>query len=76
MMTFVEAHTAFIQDHLSRRIGERRSRLERGHGHGEVLFAENIWWPLKGNFDDLHPEYEVLDWRGSLILPIMSSTRC
>ncbi len=60
MMTFVEAHTAFIQDHLSRRIGERRSRLERGHGYGEVLFAENIWWPLKGNFDDLHPEYGLL----------------
>ncbi|WP_342772899.1 hypothetical protein [Paenibacillus lentus] len=64
MVTFEEAHAAFIQDHLNRRIGERRSRLERGHGHGEILFAENIWWPLKGNFDDLHPEYEVLDWRG------------
>ncbi|MNW59820.1 hypothetical protein D3C74_377650 [compost metagenome] len=23
-----------------------------------------MWWPLVGNFDDLHPEYEVLDWRG------------
>jgi hypothetical protein len=24
----------------------------------------NVWWPLYGNFDHLHPEYEVLDWRG------------
>ncbi|GAA0135044.1 hypothetical protein YSY43_18840 [Paenibacillus sp. YSY-4.3] len=64
MMSFKEAHAAFIQDHLCRRTGERRSRLERGHGHGEVLFAENVWWPLKGEFEGLHPEYEVLDWRG------------
>ncbi|MGG4555391.1 hypothetical protein [Paenibacillus humicus] len=64
MMSFQEAHTAFIQSHLGRRTGERKSRLERGHGHGEILFAENVWWPLKGSFAGLHPEYEVLDWRG------------
>ncbi|KIL36713.1 hypothetical protein SD71_06865 [Cohnella kolymensis] len=63
-MSFEQAHAAFIGSHLARRKGERRGRLERGHGHGEKLFLENVWWPLKGNFDRLHPEYEVLDWRG------------
>lgn len=23
-----------------------------------------MWWPLQGDFQYLHPEYEVLDWRG------------
>lgn len=54
----------FIRQHLAIRKGERRGRLERGHRHGESLFLRNVWWPLRGNFEDLHPEYEVLDWRG------------
>jgi len=64
MTPFEVAHDAFIRYHLARRIGERRGRLERGHRHAESLFLSNIWWILRGNFDNLHPEYEVLDWRG------------
>ena len=63
-MTFEEAHQLFIQQHLDQRTGERRSRLERGHRHAEKLFAHNIWWPLRHSFTGLHPEYEVMDWRG------------
>jgi hypothetical protein len=64
MTDFETAHAEFVRYHLNHRSGERRGRLERGHAHGEIMFARNIWWPLKGHFDDLHPEYEVLDWRG------------
>ncbi|MBW7473891.1 endonuclease domain-containing protein [Paenibacillus oenotherae] len=63
-MDFEEAHNAYIQHHMLRRKGERRGRLERGHREAEKLFCRNIWWPLRGNFDDLHPEFEVPDWRG------------
>jgi len=63
-MNFEEKHEAFIQYHLNRRHGERKGRLERGHREAEILFCRNVWWPLRGNFDDLHPEFEVLDWRG------------
>lgn len=63
-MDFEEIHSAFINSHLGRRSGERKGRLERGHQHGEKLFLQNVWWPVKGHFDDLHPEYEILDWRG------------
>jgi hypothetical protein len=63
-MGFEEMHVAFIRSHLERRSGERRGRLERGHLHAEKLFLQNVWWSLKGNFDHLHPEFEVLDWRG------------
>ncbi|QGQ98579.1 DUF559 domain-containing protein [Paenibacillus psychroresistens] len=63
-MTFEKAHDLFINNHLVNRTGERRGRLERGHQHGDQLFLRNVWWPSQGNFDQLHPEYEVLDWRG------------
>jgi len=63
-MQFQEAHSKFVKEHLERRSGERRGRLERGHAHAEVLFLRNVWWPLRGHFDHLHPEYEVIDWRG------------
>jgi hypothetical protein len=62
---FEEAHDNFVQSHLIRRTGERKSRLERGHLHAEKLFLANVWWPLFQNFDDLHPEYEVIDWRNT-----------
>jgi hypothetical protein len=63
-MKYEDAQTAFIAHHLKRRRGERRGRLERGHLHGESLFLRNVWWPYRENMDNLHPEYEVLDWRG------------
>lgn len=63
-MSFEEAHDAFFQYHLKRRTGERKGRLERGRREAEKLFCRNVWWPLRGSFDQLHPEYEVLDWRG------------
>ncbi|MDO3412178.1 DUF559 domain-containing protein [Saccharibacillus sp. CPCC 101409] len=63
-MEFIQAHDAFIARHLAGRTGERRDRLARGHREAERLFCMNVWWPLRGNFDHLHPEYEVLDWRG------------
>lgn len=63
-MTFEEAHDAFMRHHIAIRKGERRGRLERGNHHAESLFLRNVWWPLRGSFQDLHPEYEVLDWRG------------
>lgn len=62
-MGFEHAHQAFMQEHLDARTGERQARLRRGHNHGELLFLQQVWWPLKGNLTALHPEYEVLDWR-------------
>ncbi|MDO3408368.1 DUF559 domain-containing protein [Saccharibacillus sp. CPCC 101409] len=63
-MDFESAHDLFIGTHLRERSGERRDRLERGHREAEKLFCQNVWWPLRQNFDHLHPEYEVTDWRG------------
>lgn len=63
-MNFEDAYLAFIQSHLSKRTGERRTRLEHGQRFAEKSFCKNVWWPIHGNFAHLHPEYEVSDWRG------------
>ncbi|KRF38591.1 hypothetical protein [Paenibacillus sp. Soil787] len=57
-------HDNWISNHLRRRRGERLDVLNRGHGYGNQLFVERIWWMLVGHFHGLHPEYEVKDWRG------------
>lgn len=62
---FDQAHELWLNEHLLARKGERKDRLKRGHAHGEILFLKEIWWPLFGSFEDLHPEYEILDWRGA-----------
>jgi predicted DNA-binding transcriptional regulator len=61
-MSFEQEHQLLMERHLGLRTGERRGRLARGHLYAEKLLLQNVWWPLFGNFDDLHPEYEVYDW--------------
>ncbi|WP_342477210.1 RAP domain-containing protein [Paenibacillus sp. FSL H7-0350] len=63
-MGFAEEHQRWLEYHKKRRAGEHLDRLDRGHRHGEQMFVERVWWPIFGNLDDLHPEYEVADWRG------------
>ncbi|MGG1519432.1 hypothetical protein ABE504_28795 [Paenibacillus oryzisoli] len=63
-MGFQIEHEKWMINHLKRRKGERLDALKRGHGYGNRLFIEKIWWPLVGHFHGLHPEYEVMDWRG------------
>ncbi len=62
-MKFSEAHILFVNRHLTARRGERLRRLQEGHGHAEMLFLELVWWPAFGQFQHLHPEYEVNDFK-------------
>ncbi|MDQ0903603.1 hypothetical protein QFZ80_007431 [Paenibacillus sp. V4I7] len=61
-MPFEQAHQSFIEIRHARRTGERKGRLLRGHNFAEKLLLQQVWWPLFGNFDNLHPEYEIYDW--------------
>ncbi len=63
-MSFDVEHAKWIRYHSAKRRGERKDALRRGHGYGNRLFVEEIWWVLMGHFIGLHPEYEVRDWRG------------
>jgi len=62
-MDFDTAYEAFMTKHRRLRRGRRLRRLIDGHGYLEKLILQNIWWPAIGHFDDLHPEYEVRDFR-------------
>ncbi|WP_321166669.1 hypothetical protein [Paenibacillus sp. Soil787] len=61
-MPFELAHQSFIEKHHARRSGERKGRLIRGHNYAEKMLLQQVWWPIFGNFDNLHPEYEIYDW--------------
>lgn len=61
-MDFEESYIQFMDHHTNSRHGERKGRLLRGHNYAEKLFLINVWWPLFGSLQDLHPEYEVYDW--------------
>src|SRR4051812_4140275 len=62
-MVFDQAYAEWMNKHLTTRSGERLRRLREGHQYGEKLFLTNAWYPAVGNLDDLHPEYEVYDYR-------------
>jgi hypothetical protein len=62
-LNFEEEYQLFLDAHLQARKGERRRRLKEGHGRAEVMFLKQVWWPVFHNFEHLHPEYEVDDFK-------------
>jgi len=59
---FEEVYESFLDKHKKLAKGDRLRRLEE-HGSLEKLLLEKVWWPAFGNFDNLHPEYEVTDFK-------------
>ncbi|MFD2327693.1 DNA-binding response regulator [Cohnella sp. GCM10020058] len=62
---FEKQYSSWLAEQAKKRSGEARRRLLEGHGESEKLFAKEIWWPLNKNFDFLHAEYEVSNYRDS-----------
>jgi hypothetical protein len=62
-LRFEEEYQAFLNIHLQARTGERLRRLQEGHNQAEMLFLKQVWWPLFHHFRNLHPEYEVDDFK-------------
>ncbi|MFX3631586.1 MAG: DNA-binding response regulator [Candidatus Pristimantibacillus sp.] len=52
----------WLHTQLAASVGDRKRRLE-DERFAERLFLEQIWWPAIGNFEDLHGEYEVSDFK-------------
>lgn len=64
-MTFQVAYLQWLKQEKKKSSPERRRRLHPQLGHAEETFLHNVWWPIHGNFDYLHPEYEVADFSGA-----------
>jgi hypothetical protein len=63
MSDFEKQYAAWFDRQLSGASGERKRRLQEGQGHAEKCFAREVWWEAVGNFEHLHAEYEVQDFR-------------
>jgi hypothetical protein len=63
MHSFESVRRKWVDGHVESRSGERKRRLQEGHGYAEAEFLRQIWWPSFHNFHYLHPEYEVRDFR-------------
>lgn len=64
MSMFEQVYQKWLKQHIQVRNGERKQRILRGLGHGEIKFLRDVWLPVRGSLDQLHPEYEVLDHQG------------
>jgi hypothetical protein len=56
------AYEKWLRFHHNRRKGDGRKRLE-ALTHSTRLMIKNVWWPAFRSFEDLHPEYEVKDYK-------------
>lgn len=62
MDLFEKEYTKWMDLHISKRKGERRRKLVEGKNYAEKEMLRHIWWAAFGNFDNLHPEYEITDF--------------
>ncbi|WP_336786328.1 DUF559 domain-containing protein [Paenibacillus sp. MMO-177] len=62
-MSYEGDFNSWFDEHLKRRSGENKRRLMEGLGYESMLFLEKVWWPAFTQFDHLHPEYELVDFR-------------
>lgn len=58
-----EAYENWMEMHRKLSKGERLRRLKDVSRHAEEMFATRVWWAAFGNFDHLHPEYEIRDYK-------------
>jgi very-short-patch-repair endonuclease len=60
---FIDEYEKLISSHQKLRAKSRLDRLENGLGHAEQKFLQNVWWPMHHHFENLHPEYEIRDYK-------------
>lgn len=63
MSRFDQQYALWIHTNILNEKNPRRLEiLHKGLGHGTVEFLRTVWFPAIGNFNDLHPEWEVRDF--------------
>lgn len=59
---FEEYAKEWLHAQISTSRGERKRRLE-DQRHAESVFLQQVWWPAIGDFEHLHGEFEVSDFK-------------
>jgi hypothetical protein len=62
MDSFELAYQKWMEYHQKKRKGERKRRLVESNMHAETEMLRHIWLPSFGDFNYLHPEFEVIDF--------------
>jgi hypothetical protein len=62
MPDFEQKLDEWLQGQLAQANARRRELLDKGLGHGTMVFLRTIWYPAVRNFDHLHAEWEVRDF--------------
>lgn len=62
-MTFDQAYAEFMNNHMNKRKGDRLRRLKEEESPSGKLFLQQVWWPIYKHFENLHPEYQVSDFK-------------
>ncbi|WP_308635073.1 winged helix-turn-helix domain-containing protein [Paenibacillus silvisoli] len=62
-MAFEQAYQRMMEQAMECGSEERRRKLME-HGPAEKALVEQIWWPVVGSLEHLHPEYELQDLQG------------
>ncbi|GAB6926566.1 hypothetical protein JCM10914A_05490 [Paenibacillus sp. JCM 10914] len=63
MSRFDQQYELWVEANILNEQNPRRLEiLNRGLGHGTIEFLRSVWFPAIGNFNDLHPEWEVRDF--------------
>jgi very-short-patch-repair endonuclease len=63
---FEIAYQNWLEYHVRVSGGDRKRRLAKGLGYAEKLFLSRIWWPSFMNLQNLHPEFEVRDFKDGI----------
>jgi len=62
-IAFENAYGRWLQEQIRTAKAGRKQKLQQGLTFPEKLFARNVWWTAFGNFDHLHAQYEVRDFK-------------
>lgn len=59
---FDYVYKEWLNSHVAKRKGEALRKLQTGHAFAEIEFLRYLWWNAFGHFNNLHPEYEIVDF--------------
>ncbi|GBK65535.1 hypothetical protein PbDSM24746_55390 [Paenibacillus macerans] len=71
MVEFEAVHKEWLKAHMKLRSGERKARLERGHGHGEECFGVMCGGRCGGTWTACIRNMKLWIGGADLILPIL-----